>query len=82
MSFDVNQSESFDDSFKSDPGREVAIFTEALKLPAQERGAFLETMCGGNEYLRRKIEELLRAHNRLGSFLEEGPTGGVSNGEN
>jgi len=58
-----------------DQDREVAIFTEALKLPLQEREAFLLRMCDGDEDLRRKVEALLRAHSRLGNFLEEPPSG-------
>ena len=60
---------------KSDSDREVAIFTEALKLPRQERDAFLEQMCAGDEELRHKVESLLSAHDRVGSFLEEPPGG-------
>jgi hypothetical protein len=63
--------ERFDDSMKSDSDREVAIFTEALKVPLQERDVFLERMCSGDENLCRKVEALLRAHDRLGNFLEE-----------
>jgi hypothetical protein len=63
---------------KSDSDREVAIFTEALKVPLQERDAFLERMCSGDEDLRRRLEAMLRAHDRLGNFLEEPPTGGPS----
>jgi hypothetical protein len=63
---------------KSDSDREIAIFTEALKLPLQERDAFLERMCSGDEDLRRRLEAMLRAHDRLGNFLEEPPTGGPS----
>jgi len=56
---------------KSDPDRELAIFTEALKASLQERDAFVERMCAGDEDLRRKVEALLKAHDRLGSFLEQ-----------
>ena len=59
----------------SDPGREVGVFTEALKVPVQERAAFLERECAGDQDLRHKVEALLRAHDRLGNFLEEPPTG-------
>ena len=62
----------------SDSDREVAIFTEALKLPLEEREAFLERVCGDDEKLRRRLEAMLRAHDRLGNFLEEPPTGGPS----
>jgi len=58
---------------KGDPGREVVAFTEALKVPVQTRGAFLERECAGDENLRHKVEALLKAHDRLGKFLEEPP---------
>lgn len=61
----------FDGSMKGDPGREVVVFTEALKFSVQERAAFLERVCAGDEKLRHKVEALLRAHDRLGSFLEQ-----------
>ena len=60
---------------KSDSNREVVIFTEALKVSVQERDAFLANACDGDEKLHRKVEALLRAHDRIGSFLEEPPTG-------
>ena len=55
---------------KGDSDREVAIFTEALKVPFEEREAFLERMCRGDEKLRRRLEAILRAHDRLGNFLQ------------
>ena len=59
---------------KGDSDREVAIFTEALKVPLQERDALLQRLCSDDEHLRRKIEAVLKAHDRLGHFLEEPPT--------
>ena len=60
---------------KDEPNRDVVVFTEALKVPVQERAAFLKRVCGGDKRLRLSVEALLRAHDRLGSFLEEPPTG-------
>ena len=60
---------------KSDPGREVVVFTDALKVPVPDRAAFLEIACGTDENLRHKVEALLRAHDRLGNFLDEPPIG-------
>ena len=60
---------------KGDPDREVVVFTEAVKVPISERSAFLERVCAGDEDLRRKVEALLKAHDRIGRFLEEPPTG-------
>jgi hypothetical protein len=62
----------------SDSDREVAIFAEALKVSFQDRDAFLKRECRGDEELRRKVEALLRAHDRIGNFLEEPPPGGDS----
>jgi hypothetical protein len=62
----------------SDSDREVAIFTQALKIAPEERDAFLDHACGVDEDLRGKVEALLKAHDRLGSFLEE-PPGGIAN---
>ena len=58
-----------------DVRREVAIFIEAIKLPFQDRSTYLETACSGDENLRRKVEALLEAHDRIGNFLEEPPFG-------
>jgi eukaryotic-like serine/threonine-protein kinase len=58
-----------------DARREIAVFTEAVKVPLQDRAAFLDNACGGDENLRRQVESLLRAHDRVGNFLEEPPTG-------
>ena len=55
------------------PDRDVAVFTEALQLPAGERAAYLARVCGGDGELRRKVEALLEGHDRLGDFLEESP---------
>jgi hypothetical protein len=60
---------------RGDPDRELVVFTQALKVPVHERAAYLERVCAGDEHLRRTVEALLRAHDRLGAFLEEPPTG-------
>jgi len=62
----------------SDSDRELTLFNGALKVAPQERQAFLQRMCGGDEDLRRRLEALVSAHDRLGNFLEEPPTGGPS----
>jgi len=56
---------------KDDSEREIAVFTEALKVPVRQRDAFLERSCAGDQELRRKVEALLKAHARLGNFMEE-----------
>ena len=57
----------------SKPEREVAIFTETLRAPPQERDEFLTRACGGDDDLCRKVEALLKAHERAGNFLEKPP---------
>lgn len=60
----------------NDAHRDLTVFTEAIKLPLQNRAAFLDIACYGDEALRRKVEALLKAHDRIGNFLEEPPTEG------
>jgi hypothetical protein len=67
---------------KDEAGRDVAVFTEAIKVPRAQRATFLDEACGGDDELRRKVEALLSAHDRMGTFLEEPPTGGSSNESN
>ena len=67
---------------KDDVGREVTVFTEAMKIPRHQRNAFLDKACCGDEELHRKVEALLSAHDRLGNFLEEPPTGSPANENN
>jgi serine/threonine-protein kinase len=62
----------------NDSGRDVALFTEALRLPIEQRAVFLERACAGDEELRRKVEALLEAHERAGDFLETPPIVGES----
>jgi len=57
----------------ADSSQDEPIFTEALKRPVAERGAFLDRACAGDAELRRKVEALLRAYERLGDFLETPP---------
>lgn len=65
-----------------DDSREVSVFTEAIKVPRDRRAAFLGEVCGGDAELRLKVEALLKAHDHVGNFLEEPPSGGQSNGIN
>ena len=58
------------DPGEGEPGRVVVVFTEALKVPVQERAALLKCLCADDESLRQKVEALLRAHERAGDFLE------------
>jgi hypothetical protein len=57
-----------------DEGREMAVFTEAIKVPLQDRDAFLDLACGGDEKMRQQVVSLLKAHDRIGNFLEDPPS--------
>ena len=50
---------------------ESGIFAVAIKLPADQRSAYLDRACGTNADLRREIESLLRAHEATGVFLPD-----------
>ena len=47
-----------------DPVRERELFEQALDLPEEARGGFLERACGGDPQLRSAIETLLSASER------------------
>src|SRR5258708_6306170 len=46
------------------------LYHEALELEGSERAAFLEQSCGGDAELRREVESLIAAHEKVGSFME------------
>jgi len=58
------------------PDREVAVFSAARRLPPNERAAFLDDACAGDAALRQRVEELLRASEEAGGFLQS-PCGNV-----
>jgi eukaryotic-like serine/threonine-protein kinase len=58
-------------AMKANSARSIEIFTEAIQVPAEDRSAFLDRACAGNEALRKTIETLLKSHDRSGGFLEE-----------
>jgi serine/threonine protein kinase len=49
------------------------IFKAAVKLPPEQRAAFLDQACVSNHALRQEVESLLRAHEEAGSFLQSHP---------
>jgi serine/threonine protein kinase len=64
----------------ADPKQIKAIFLAAVeKATPQARGAFLDEACGGDTELRRRADELLRAHEQPGGLPgvreRTGPTG-------
>jgi WD40 repeat protein/serine/threonine protein kinase len=46
------------------------IFKAAIKLPADQRGVYLDQACGDNQALRQEVQSLLQAHDAPGSLLE------------
>jgi serine/threonine protein kinase/Tol biopolymer transport system component len=51
-----------------------AIYNAALsKKSGTERSAYLDSACGGDSALRARVEALLKAHDRVGEFLEIPP---------
>src|ERR1700730_1440314 len=47
-----------------------ALFLSALEREPEERAAFLDKACAGDEALRKQVEALLAAHEEAGSFIE------------
>jgi TolB-like protein len=45
------------------------IFNAAVEQSPNERAAFLDRRCGGDEVLRRKVELLLKYHDTAGDFI-------------
>jgi len=58
-----------------EPERVLAVFTEALPLPAAERSGYLDRACAGDDELRRRVEGLLRSLEKAGDFLGEAAAG-------
>ncbi|MCP3960445.1 MAG: serine/threonine protein kinase [bacterium] len=48
-----------------------ALFRDAVERDDADRAALLDRACDGDAELRREVEELLDAHRRAGSFLED-----------
>ncbi len=47
------------------------IFQAAIELKAEERPAFVESACAGDEELRREVESLITADEQGLSFVDE-----------
>jgi eukaryotic-like serine/threonine-protein kinase len=45
------------------------IYHAALERAASERGAFLESACGGDETLRADVDRLIAGQEKAGDFL-------------
>jgi serine/threonine protein kinase len=57
-----------------------ALYHEALELPADQRAAFLDGACGGDDALRREAEALVAGHENGGDFLSRGAAEIVASG--
>ncbi|HKI33834.1 MAG TPA: protein kinase [Gemmataceae bacterium] len=57
---------------------EQAIFIAALQEEREKRAAYLDRVCGGHAALRQRIEVLLEAHDRAGSFLQQPAAAGLT----
>ena len=51
--------------------RAFELFDEAIQLPPERRGAFLESACGADARLRVEVEALLSADTTAGAFLSD-----------
>src|SRR5882724_8426436 len=51
------------------PDVDIAAFTEALRLPPEERDRYLDKACKGDVEFRRRVEALLRAYEQAADFL-------------
>jgi serine/threonine protein kinase/tetratricopeptide (TPR) repeat protein len=58
---------------------EQNIFNEALgKPPGAQRAAFLDEACGADASLRARVDRLIAAYEKAGSFLESPPTSALA----
>ena len=49
----------------------TSIFQAALDRPAGERAEFVSERCGGDEELRREVQDMLSSHEQASGFIEE-----------
>jgi len=65
----VEFSKSSIDKMNGAPNPDIAVFTEALRLPPEERDRYLSEACKGDGEFRLRVEALLQAYERAGDFL-------------
>src|SRR5258708_3646904 len=51
------------------PNTDIAVFTEALRLPPEERDRYLSEACKGDGEFRLRVEALLQAYEQAGDSL-------------
>jgi serine/threonine protein kinase/tetratricopeptide (TPR) repeat protein len=49
--------------------RLASLFDEARAVPQEQRSAFLDVACAGDDSMRAEVERLLAAHDRAGDFI-------------
>src|SRR3989442_6651151 len=54
-----------------------ALLRSALEQAPEQRSAFLDEVCDGDEELRKQVESLIVSSERAGSFLES-PVAGIA----
>src|SRR5438094_10607302 len=47
------------------------LFHSAIERAPEERGAFLDEACAGDQELRKEVETLIAANEKAGSFIEK-----------
>ena len=57
------------DKMNDAPDADIAVFTQALGLPPEERDRYLDQACKGDIEFRRRVEALLLAYEHAGDFL-------------
>src|SRR6266478_4571539 len=57
------------------PDADIAVFTEALRLPPEERDRYLDKACKSDIEFRRRVEALLLAYEQAGDFLGRSAAG-------
>src|SRR5258706_15332268 len=61
--------ENFIGKVNGAPDADIAVFTQALGLPPEERDRYLDEACKGDVEFRRRVEALLLAYEHAGDFL-------------
>lgn len=56
------------------------LFGEALEMPREERGSFLDRACAGHPEVRRQVQSLLEENDRLTGYLCDSTWNGVPGG--
>ena len=51
------------------PDADIAVFTEALRLPPEDRDRYLSEACKADGEFRLRVEALLHAYEQAGDFL-------------